>query len=85
MASWGRLSDSDYDRLNPPPDEMILLDDGGMAMRLLDDERWLHVGYVPTPRTRLGWFVHHVAHGLAMRYPWHKVLLWSLQESHRRT
>lgn len=41
-------------------------------------DEWLGVGYIPTPRTRLGWFTYHLIHGLAMRYPLRSVIAFSL-------
>lgn len=72
---------ADYDRLNPPIFDHILGDDGRIYQELLDDDRWLNVGYIPTPTTRLGWFVYHVVHGLAMRYPVASVLRYAWQNS----
>ncbi len=74
------MTDADYERLNPPDAQMELLDDG-VYIKLLDDPAWLHMGWVPTPTTRLGWFVYHVIHGLLMRYPAWDVLVWSWKNS----
>jgi hypothetical protein len=60
--------------------EIFLADDGLVYEERLEDERWLGMGYVPRPRSRLGWFVYHLVHGLAMRYPWWKVLGFALAE-----
>lgn len=48
---------------------------------MLQDPAWLRMGYVPAPASRLGWFLHHVIHGLLMRYPLTAVLRWSWQHS----
>jgi hypothetical protein len=59
-----------YKRLNPPRELCIDWVD-------IPDE-WISVGYIPTPRTRLGWFTYHLIHGLAMRYPLRSVIAFSL-------
>lgn len=61
MPRWFLLTDDEIQDLNPPDDV---------------DERddWLPVGFIPRPHTRLAWFAYHVAHGIAMKYPLHKVL-----------
>lgn len=41
-------------------------------------DKWISVGYIPKPRTRLGWFTYHLIHGLAMRYPLRSVIAFSL-------
>jgi len=43
----------------------------------LPDE-WISIGLVPKPKTQLGWFVYHMVHGLMMRYPFHRVLAFSI-------
>jgi hypothetical protein len=45
---------------------------------ILDPVVWLHVGHIPVPTTRAGWFLYHLIHGLWMRYPARKVLLYAL-------
>jgi hypothetical protein len=62
----------DFDRksLNPPRELCIHPPD-------IPDE-WISVGYIPTPKTRLGWFTYHMIHGLAMRYPLRSVIAFSL-------
>jgi len=52
-----------------------------LVIRVLEDDSWLRVGYIPTPTTRLGWFFYHLIHGLWMRYPVLKVVLYALFES----
>lgn len=44
------------------------------------DPNWLRVGYIPKPRTRFGWFVYNMAHGIAMRYPLWNVVKFSLSK-----
>jgi hypothetical protein len=66
----------EYSRLNPPSEQFIEVD-GTLCETVIDDPHWHRVGYVPTPRTRWGWFLHHLCHGLAMRYPVAKVLLYA--------
>ncbi|HMN30828.1 MAG TPA: hypothetical protein PKE45_21925 [Caldilineaceae bacterium] len=83
--SWFRLTDEEADRLNPPILEVAQDEETGKTfIELLTDEQWLPVGYIPTPRTRLGWFLYHLAHGLAMRYPFHKVIGYSVHELFRK-
>lgn len=62
----------DFDRkaLNPPRE--ICID----WVEIPD--KWISVGYIPKPRTRLGWFTYHLIHGLAMRYPLRSVIAFSL-------
>ena len=43
-----------------------------------NNDYWLPVGYIPRRTTRFGWFVYHVVHGLWMRYPWWKVVIFAL-------
>lgn len=76
-----RTSKPDYDRLNPPIVDHILCDDGWTYQQLIDDEQWLHVGYIPTPTTKLGWLTYHIIHGLAMRYPLMSVIRYSFREA----
>ena len=64
-------NDFDYAEYNPP-DELI-------CSCMWDVPKgWQPVGAVPQPTTRLGWFVHHLLHGLMMRYPLRSVLAYSL-------
>lgn len=77
---WATMTNAEYDRLNPPTPVAMLMDDG-LYFRALEDERWLPVGYIPRPRTRMGWFTYHLIHGLAMRYRFWPVLLYSLRET----
>ena len=46
---------------------------------------WVFVGHFPEPKTRLGWFVFHMVHGLMMRYPLHSVIAWSLLHADHRS
>lgn len=63
---------SDFDRksMNPPKELNTLPAN--------IPEEWTFVGYIPTPQTRLGWFVYHIVHGLAMRYPLRSVIAFAL-------
>lgn len=70
------MTDEDYKRLNPP-DAQMMLTDNGMYIKVLDDPKWLFMGWVPTPRTDFDWFIYHIMHGLLMRYPLWDVLVWS--------
>lgn len=71
---WWQLTDVEVERLNPPPDVYAPGDDGNLYILVQYHEEWQPVGSIPSPRTRLGWFVYHLIHGLAMRYPWWKVI-----------
>lgn len=62
--------DCDYKTLNPPSE---------LNWHPVDiPDEWVSVGYIPTPKTRLGWFTYHLIHGLAMRYPLRSVIAFSL-------
>ena len=80
VSRWFEMTDEEYDDRNPPEVEIEFLEDGPYE-KMLDDDAWLRTGYIPTPQTKLGWFVYHVIHGLAMRYPFHKVLFFSFREA----
>ncbi|MEM7534564.1 MAG: hypothetical protein AAF639_20455 [Chloroflexota bacterium] len=54
-----------------PPDDIVVY------VRNVPHE-WIDIGFVPRPTTRLGLFTLHMIHGLAMRYPFHRVLAFSL-------
>jgi hypothetical protein len=72
-----KLTKEDYERLNPPAILAYKEGVGMFQLRLDNDERWLMVGHVPKPKTKLGWFIYHIVHGLAMRYPLLAVIRWS--------
>lgn len=75
-----RLTDEQYDRLNPPYVDTCVL--GDMLIEIvIEDTDWLPVGYIPAPTTSAGWFFYHFIHGIVMRYPLWKVLLYALAES----
>ena len=57
-----------------PPDDIVVY------VRNVPHE-WVDIGFVPRPTTRLGLFTLHMIHGLAMRYPFHRVLAFSLINS----
>lgn len=80
LKSWLVMTDNEYDKLNPPQLKPLLRADG-LYFRALEDSRWLPVGYIPMPQTRSGWFVYHMAHGLAMRYRFLPVLFYSFREA----
>lgn len=75
---WWTLTDEESARLNPPPSYFTVGDDEAVYERCLFHPDWLSVGYIPQPRTRLGWFVYHLLHGLVMRYPLRKVIGFAL-------
>lgn len=80
MTHWFRLTDDEITALNPPhgDDVDIFEDETGQTWARWDiGEDWQPLGHAPVPRTRLGWFCHHLMHGLMMRYPLHKVFGWS--------
>lgn len=80
LRSYFFLTEDEYERLNPPTLRPLMRADG-LYFRSLQDERWLPVGYIPRPTTRIGWFVYHVVHGLAMRYRLLPVLLYAFRYS----
>lgn len=76
------MTEADYDRLNPPILDRITDEETGKQfVEEIFDDKWLPVGYIPTPTTRLGWFTHHLIHGLAMRYPLFPVLIFAWRHS----
>lgn len=78
--SISKMTQADYDRLSPPI-QSVMQARSKNWIEYIYDERWLHVGYIPAPTTRLGWFVYHVVHGLAMRYPLLAVLRYALSNT----
>ena len=76
---WYHLTDDEADHLNAPG--YLAVYDNALYFKYIDDPAWLHVGYVPRPRSRFAWFVHHLVHGLVMRYPLHKVIGFAIFES----
>ena len=68
---------------NPNADLRYFDVDGKTTLyeEVLNPREWLLVGHIPVPRSWLGWFVYHLIHGLWMRYPIHKVVLYSLFNS----
>lgn len=73
------LTQTEAERLNPPI-QSVRYDERSQKyfIEIIDHPDWLEVGYIPKPRTRWGWFLYHLVHGLAMRYPVRKVLLFSV-------
>ena len=61
---------------NPPKDVIMFLKNV--------PEGWVDVGMIPEPRTRLGWFLYHLVHGLVMRYPVHRVIAFALIHTNPR-
>jgi hypothetical protein len=43
------------------------------------DENVIFLGIAPKPRNHTEAFIHHICHGLMMRYPLKDVLVWSWQ------
>jgi len=86
MAQMGKRSlffmgTDEYSNLNPPVIEIVEDENGKLYGECLSDDRWIEVGYIPTPSTRIGWFVYHFVHGLAMRYRFLPVLIFSIRNS----
>lgn len=78
--SW-MLPNEQYDKLNPPFNHIIHSDeDGRFYAELSNSDEWLYVGHIPTPKTRLGWFLYNLIHGLWMKYPLWKVLLFAMDK-----
>lgn len=76
------LTIEEIERLNPHPRHIVMAnqDTGEIVIleELLHDDKWLAVGHIPLPHTRLGWLVWHIIHGLLMKYPVHKVVGYAL-------
>lgn len=80
LKSWFCMTDEEYANLNPPRQKPLMRADG-LYFKTLDDPKWLPVGHIPMPRTRWEWFVHHLIHGLAMRYRFLPVLFYAVREA----
>ena len=65
-----QMTQAEYDQLNPPV----------TTGEIRNDEKWLYVGHIPTPTTRLGWFIYNIIHGLVMRYRLLPVLVFSISD-----
>lgn len=63
-----KMTQQEYDKLNPP----FRLGDMSSSVK------WQYVGHIPAPRTKMGWFVYDIIHGLAMRYRLLPVLAFAL-------
>jgi len=71
--------DFDVARLNPPVRSIITnKQDGKHYEELLNDPDWLSMGYIPQPQSTLGWFRHHLIHGMMMGYPLRSVIAFSI-------
>lgn len=83
MENWLHYVAGDFERhrLNPPTRTLIKGQDGKRYEELLDAPDWIALGYVPRPKTQIGWFAHHIIHGLAMRYPLRAVVAFALLNS----
>jgi hypothetical protein len=81
MTKTWLLTDEQYNRLNPPPVSLVAGDDGKPYAEIIDNPNWMWMGYIPTPKSRTGWFFHHIMHGLMMRYPFFKVLLYAISHT----
>lgn len=68
-----------YDELNPPYQPAHVQNDG-VYFKFIDDDKWLWVGYIPTPKTRFDWFMYNLIHGIWMKYPLWAVILYSLDK-----
>jgi hypothetical protein len=75
------LSDEIYDKLNPPPSFITMREDG-MLFRSIPPKmnNWLYVGHIPMPQNRVAWFFYNLIHGIWMKYPLWKVILFSLDK-----
>lgn len=71
------LSQEQYDKLNPPDEEFRVVKED-LWTKELDGQEWLRMGYIPTPRNYFEWLFYHFVHGVLMRYPLHKVILYCL-------
>jgi hypothetical protein len=52
---------------------------GEWWVKMPSDEQTVFLGTAPKPRNQFEAFIHHVCHGLMMRYPLKDVLVWSWQ------
>ncbi len=79
------LTDEWYEKLNPPQESMETITKNKIDyIRLLDDPKWLHMGYVPMPKTKFEIFRHHLLHGIMMNYPLGKVILYSIMNTSKK-
>ncbi len=78
---WWMLTGEEVARCNPPPDIYVFDEDDNLYRMEVYQPGWQPVGHIPTPTTWLGWFMYHMIHGLAMRYPLHKVVGFALANS----
>lgn len=46
---------------------------------------WLDMGIVPTPKSGVGWFFHHLFHGLMMGFPFWEIIKFSYSEAVEQT
>lgn len=71
---WWMLTEEEVARLNPPIQVHVFDENDNEYESVVYHPDWQPVGYIPSPRTRFDWFLYHLIHGLAMRYPLHKVV-----------
>lgn len=77
-----RLSDEEYDRLNPPPSIITFRDDGVLFRSIHPHmEDWVYVGYIPKPSGRVAWFFYNLIHGVWMKYSLLRALLFALDKN----
>lgn len=76
-----QLTPKECQQLNPPLLEIAEDEEGQLYYKAMDNSEWLFTGYIPTPQTVLGWFFYHLVHGLVMKYPACKVLIFSIIHS----
>lgn len=81
MVGWLKdqaLLTDEETNLFPAVIDIVEDEDTGLPyIQWYDNDGWVWMGYVPRPKTRLGWVVHHILHGVLMHYPLHKVLLYA--------
>ncbi len=74
-----QMTQNEYDKLNPPVLQVIYDESKDTDfIEILNDSHWTSIGYIPTPQSQFGWFIYHLIHGIVMKYPFHKVLYFSL-------
>ena len=81
LQNWLYYIAHDFDRvrLSAPPRSLHTdKETGKRYAELLDDADWQFIGHVPRPESTMGWFFHHLLHGIAMRYPLRSVLAFSI-------
>lgn len=78
LKKW-RLFEDECLYLNPPEHSLKIIKNN-FYEKVIESPNWLPVGYIPTPKTKMEWFFYHFIHGLWMKYPVWKVVLYCLDK-----